>query len=250
MAGAEGMSSTPHNAIKAASADSILMASRAKLPAHAVEEVKAIEKEIGTIRDSSGMVPVFVRMAKAWQQHKQLPAAAYFYGKSAKLENSEKSLNFAGQFFLDLLHEVSSQEMHMWAAQEAIDCFQRALKVNPDNDTTKMALAASYIEGTGETMQGVQMLLGITREKPDNVPANLMLGRLAIQSGQFDKAVQRFETVLKSEPENTEALYFLAEAYKGKGNKQKAIELFEKCKKIVNNPEFSRDIDQYINSFK
>jgi cytochrome c-type biogenesis protein CcmH/NrfG len=113
-----------------------------------------------------------------------------------------------------------------------------------------MALAASFIEGTGETMQGVQMLLSITREKPDNVPANLMLGRLAIQSGQFDKAVQRFETVLKSEPENTEALYFLAEAYKGKGNKQKAIELFEKCKKIVNNPEFNRDIDQYINSFK
>ncbi|MGN6477045.1 MAG: tetratricopeptide repeat protein, partial [Flavipsychrobacter sp.] len=117
-------------------------------------------------------------------------------------------------------------------------------------DTVKMALAAAYIEGAGETMQGVQLLLGIIREKPDNIPANLMLGRLAIQSGQFDKAVQRFETVLKQEPENTEAMYFLAEAYKGKGDKAKAIELFEKCKQLVNKPDFTKEIDQYINSFK
>jgi tetratricopeptide (TPR) repeat protein len=73
---------------------------------------------------------------------------------------------------------------------------------------------------------------------------------MSIQSGQYDKAIQRYETVLKLEPKNTEALYFLAEAYKGKGNKEKAIELLEECKKIVNKPEFSKDIDEYIKSFK
>jgi len=200
--------------------------------------------------DSLQMAPVFTTLAQTWQQHKQLPVAAYYYAKAAKLENSEKKLNFAGQFFLDLLHEAPSAEVQMWESLQAVACFERSLEVNPDNDTTKMALAAGYIEGTGETMRGVQLLLGITREKPDNIPANLMLGRMSIQSGQYDKAVQRYETVLKQEPENTEALYFLAEAYKGKGNKEKAIELLEKCKKIVNKPEFSKDIDQYINSFK
>lgn len=246
---AAGMSSGPHS-VKAASVDSILTASRKQLPEHAKKEIEAIENEIVAVRDSSRMATSFLQLAKTWQQHKQLAAAAYYYAKGAKLENSEKSLNFAGQFFLDLMHEAGSQEVQIWEAQEAVACFNQALKLNPGNDTTKMALAASYIEGTGETMQGVQLLLGITREKPDNVPANLMLGRLSIQSGQNDKAIQRFETVLKTEPENTEALYFLAEAYKAKGNKEKAIELFEKCKKIVNNPDFSRDIDQYINSFK
>lgn len=249
MASAGSASQGPH-AVKAASVDSILTASRKNLPEHAVEEIEVIENELKAMHDSSRMASVFMRLAKTWQQHKQLPAAAYFYAKAAKLENSEKNLNFAGQFFLDLIHDAGSQEVAAWEAREAVDCFQRALAINPDNDTTKMALAASYIEGTGETMQGVQLLLGITREKPDNVPANLMLGRLSIQSGQFDKAIQRFETVLKTEPKNTEAMYFLAEAYKGKGNKEKAIELFKQTKKIVNNPDFSRDIDQYINSFK
>ncbi len=233
-----------------ASADSILAAARRQLPEHAAAEIATIEKQLVAITDSSAMAPVFWDMAKHWQEHKQFPAAAYYYAKSAKLENSEKNLNFAGQIFLDLLQRGGSPAMQAWEAQEAIDCFNRSLQINPNNDTVKMALAAAYVEGTAQPMQGIQLLLGIASEKPDHIPANLMLGRFALQSGQNDKAIQRFETVLKQEPENTEALYFLAEAYKSNGNKAKAIELLEKCKKIVNKPEFSQEIDAYIKSFK
>lgn len=250
-AGASGgeMSPAP-NMVRAASFDSILAASRKQLPEHAAKDIEALEKQLGTIHDSSGMVSVFTEIAKQWQEHKQLPVAAWYMAKAAKLENSEKKLNFAGQFFLDLMHDAGSASVQVWEAQEAVACFQQSLAINPANDTVKMAMAAGYIEGTGETMQGVQLLLGITREKPENIPANLMLGKLAIQSGQYDKAISRFETVLKQEPENTEATYFLAEAYKGKGDKEKAIALLEKCKKLVNKPAFSKDIDAYINSFK
>lgn len=238
------------NTMKPASLDSILVASRANLPKAATEEVTKIENELAAIRDSSQMAAVFVHLAHVWETNKQLPIAAYYGAKAAKLDNSEKKLNFAGQFFLELMHDAGSPSMMLWEVQEAKDCFQRALAINPDNDTTKLALATCYIEGTGETMQGVQLLLGITREKPDHIPANMMLGRLAIQSGQFDKAITRFETIRRKEPRNAEAIYFLAEAYKGKGDKQRAIELFEECKKIVNKPDFNREIDQYINSFK
>ncbi len=230
--------------------DSLLQSARQAVTVHALEQIATVEKEIASAADSPAMVPAFTRIARIWQEHKQFPVAAYYYAKAAKLENSEKSLNFAGQFFLQLVQHTHSHDMQVWVAQQAIDCFRQSLLVNPDNDTTKLALAAGYIEGTHETMEGVQVLLGITREKPAHIPANLMLGRLAVQSGQYDKAIERFETILSQEPGNTEALYFMAEAYKGKGNKDKAIELFEACKKLVNKPEFTRDIDQYINSFK
>lgn len=238
------------NTVKPASFDSLLAASRKQLPPSAADSVKTIENELKAIRDSSQMASVFVRLAHVWEVNKKAPVAAYYGAKAAKLENSEKKLTFAGQFFLDLMHEDSSSAMHMWEAQEAIDCFKRSLAVDPNNDSTKMALAAGYIEGTGETMQGVQLLLGITREKPDYIPANMMLGKLAIQSGQYDKAQKRFEGILQQEPRNAEAMYFLAETYKGKGDKEKAIEWFEKCKQIVNRPEFSKDVDQYISTFK
>ncbi len=232
------------------SIDSLLQAARKTVPVHALEQIDAVENEIASGADSLAMAPGITRLARIWQEHKQFPVAAHYYAKAAKLEKSEKSLNFAGQFFLQLVQHTHSHDMQVWVAQQAIDCFRQSLLINPDNDTTKLALAAGYIEGTGETMEGVQVLLGITREVPEHIPANLMLGRLAVQSGQYDKAIERFETVLSQEAGNTEALYFMAEAYKGKGNKEKAIELFEACKKLVNKPEFTREIDQYINSFK
>lgn len=250
MPAAEGGMHQDHSTMPIASFDSILTASRKQLPEHATKEIETIETQLRAITDSSAMAPVFWTLAKSWQEHKQFPVAAYYYAKSAKLENSEKNLNFAGQIFLDLIHRGGSPGLQAWEAQQSIDCFTRSLKLNPNNDTVKMALAAAYVEGTSEPMQGIQILLGIAREQPDHIPANLMLGRFALQSGQTDKAIQRFETVLKQEPQNTEALYFLAEAYKNAGNKAKAIELLEKCKKIVNKPEFNKEIDQYINSFK
>jgi cytochrome c-type biogenesis protein CcmH/NrfG len=138
----------------------------------------------------------------------------------------------------------------MWEANEAVAVLEKAVALNGNNEEAKLAMASAYIQGTPEPMKGVQMLLAITREKPEDVPANLLLGRMSIQSGQFDKAVKRFETVVKVEPENKEALYFLAQAYEGMGNKPKAIELLERCKKVVNNPEFTKDIDAHINSLK
>src|SRR4051812_13852858 len=80
--------------VEAASVDSILTASAKQLPEHALEEIRSIQKKIGAMSDSSHMAPFFIQQAKVWQEHKQLPAAAYFYAKAAKLDKSEKNLNF------------------------------------------------------------------------------------------------------------------------------------------------------------
>lgn len=238
------------NTMRPASFDSILAAAMAALPGKVADTVKMIDNELTAIRDSSRMAVVFERISKLWGRQHQPHVAAYFAAKAAKLENSEKKLTFAGQFYLQLMENEQSPSVQMWDAGEAVSCLERSIKINPKNEEAILALATVYIEGTGEPMKGVQMLRDITREKPDDIPANLLLGRMSIQSGQFDKAVGRFETVLKQEPENREALYFMAQAYEGKGDKKKAIEMLEKCKQVVNNPEFSKDIDQQINSLK
>jgi len=149
-----------------------------------------------------------------------------------------------------VMQKTEKPEWRVWQAKEAIGCFNKTLQFNPENVDVKIALATCYTEGTGETMKGVTLLRDITSKDSTNIAANVILGKLAIQSGQFDKAIKRLELVLSLQAKNTEALYFLAEAYKGQGNKGKAIELFEKCKKMVNNPDFTKEIDQYINSFK
>lgn len=235
--------------IAPAATDSLLTAARKNISGHAAEDVAALENKLKNLRDSAAMAPVYDSLGNIWQQHNQYYAAAFARETAARLAKSEKRLNFAGQFFLDVAKVPAAPSVQRWAVDGAIRCFQQALDLNPDNDTTRLALAAAYVDGAGEVMQGVAILREITAEDPDNIPANLMLGRMSIQSGQLDKAVTRFETVLKQEPQNREALYFLAEAYRGKGEKNKAIATLEKLKKIVNDPNFSKDIDDYIKSF-
>ena len=247
---ADGATTQGPNTMKAASFDSIISASRTQLPKTVADTVLSIENELTAMHDSSRMAAVFNRLSGVWERGKQFQVAAYYSSKAAKLENSEKKLTFAGQIFLQLMENESTPSMQAWDAAQAAGCLEQSLKLNDKNEDTKLALATAYIEGTGEPMRGVQILLAITRENPDDIPANLLLGRMSIQSGQFDKAVGRFEKILKLDPENTEAMFFLAEAYEGTGNKQKAKELLEKCKSKVDNPDFSREIDEKLNSLK
>ncbi len=244
-----GMAQGP-NTMKPASFDSLLAASKKLLPKTAADTVKTIENELTAMRDSSRMASVFVRLSGVYERNKQFPIAAYFSGKAGKLEKSAKDLTFAGQIFLQLMQDEHSPSVQLWEAGEAVSCLEQSAQIDPNNEDTKLALATAYIEGSGEPMKGVAILRAITAEKPEDIPANMLLGRMSIQSGQFDKAVKRFETVLKVEPSNSEAMYFLAQAYEGLGNKEKTIELLERCKTLVNKPDFSKEIDRKINSLK
>lgn len=236
--------------MKPASVDSIITASKQQLPKTVADSVSTIENELAAIRDSAKMAVVFNKLSALWERAKQYRPAFYYKAKAAKLENSEKTLTFAGQLFLELMENEHDRSLQLWEASEAITVLERALEINGKNEEAILALAAAYIQGSDQPMKGVMMLREMTKEQPEHVAANMLLGRMSIQSNQLDKAVTRFETVLKKEPENKEALYFLAQAHEGLGNKAKAIETLEKLKKIVNKPEFSKDIDQHINSLK
>ena len=56
---------------------------------------------------------------------------AYYTGEAAKLENSEKSLTFAAQLFLNNLRGQDNPALKNWMATESRDLFERAEKSEP-----------------------------------------------------------------------------------------------------------------------
>lgn len=229
--------------------DSLLMAAKKKLSPAAQAEISRQENTItrGDVKEQQ--ILAYEALGKLWQQQKNRAIAAYYFGKSGKLENSRKKLNFAAHLLSEELHEERDKHVRQWMAEEAISCLQQSIELDPANDTTRIDLADIYINGTGETMKGVEQLLTIVRQDSLNIPANIILGRMAVESGQLDKAVQRGETVLRVDKNNVEAHLFLAEAYKRQGNKQRAVDLLNAAKKIMNNPGFSKDLDEYMKTF-
>jgi thioredoxin-like negative regulator of GroEL len=200
---------------------------------------------LGTKQDASSIKA----LSEIWLLAKNKNMAAKYYADYSKLEKSEKNLTFASQNFIDLLNREENPSLKAWQATEAIGVLNEVLKINPNNNSAQIALATCYTNGTGEPMKGVQMLLGMVRKDSNNIPAALTLGGLAMKSQQWPKAIVRFEGILQKDPKNKEAMYSLAECYKSSGNVAKAKELFKNCKTLVNNPSFSKDIDEYIKTF-
>ena len=180
---------------------------------------------------------------------------AYYMGDAAKLENREKSLTFAAQLFLQNLRGQDNPALKSWMATNAKELFEKALELNPANDSTKVGLGASYIFGSTagdptETMQGIQRILEVAHRDSANMYAQFMLGLGGIESGQFDKAIERLTTVVRHQPANIDAILLLAEVHQQKGDKADAITWYERAKKLIGNQEMAREIDQRIQSLK
>jgi Flp pilus assembly protein TadD len=77
-----------------------------------------------------------------------------------------------------------------------------------------------------------------------------LLGIGGVLSTQYDKAIARLELVVARMPDNLEAVSWLADAYAGKGDKVNAVKWYNYSKKLVNNPDFSREVDQRISQLK
>jgi tetratricopeptide (TPR) repeat protein len=191
----------------------------------------------------------YSKVAGWWKAKNQPYMTIKYQAEASKLVNSEKSLTFAAQSFIDLLNLEPEPAMRGWIAKEATDILDTVVARNPNNTNAKIMMASCLVEASNNPMQGVQMLLGIVRADSTNVAAQMSLGKFAIKSAQWPKAIARFETILRLQADNVEALYHLAECYKNSGNVTKAKELFTKWKQVIKNPQASKEMDEYLKTF-
>jgi len=235
----------------------ILNASQARLTPAQLSYVGRLQNSVVRGDVKAQQINAYRQLASFWRDSVRegfLPFA-YYTGEAAKLENSEKSLTFAAQLFLQSLSGQDNPALKGWMATNAKELFEKALELNPGNDSSKIGLGASYIFGSSagspmEVMQGIQRILEVARRDSTNMYAQFMLGWGGIQSGQFDKAIERLTTVVRHQPANIEATLLLAEVYQQKGEKAEAIKWFEATRKLVGNPEMIKEIDQRIQSLR
>jgi tetratricopeptide (TPR) repeat protein len=175
----------------------------------------------------------------------------YYLSEKAKLENSEKNLNFAAHSMLEELRGISNPDLKTWMAQQSNDLFTRSLKLNPNNDSTIIGLGSTFFFGvSGAPMEGILKIRAIAEKDPNNIFAQFMLGYGGLVSGQTDKAAERFKKVIELDPSNTEAVFLLAELYEKAGNKKEAITWYERGMKDVKNPELLNALKEKIGTLK
>jgi tetratricopeptide (TPR) repeat protein len=190
----------------------------------------------------------FTALASYWKDSIHNPIPYLFYqSEKAKLENSEKSLNFAAQSYLNELHSEQDQAMKSWMANQAKEMFDLVLAINPKNDSAKVGWGSTFIfgaSGTSSPMEGILKIREVAQKDSTNMYAQFMLGYGGMLTGQFDKAIDRLNRVVKNQPANLEAVFLLAEAYERSNQNAEAKKWYLKGKKFVTNPDLIKAIDE------
>jgi cytochrome c-type biogenesis protein CcmH/NrfG len=168
------------------------------------------------------------------------------------LENSEKSLTFAARFFLENARKQDDEGLKKWMANESKELFEKALVLDPGNDSLKVGLGSCYIFGNiaDNPMQGIMMIREVAERDPSNMYAQYMLGVGGLMSGQLDRAIDRLSVVASKQPDNVEVKLMLAEAYERKGDKQNAVKWYESVRSHIGNPEILQELDKRIQTLK
>ncbi|MEO6251679.1 MAG: tetratricopeptide repeat protein [Ferruginibacter sp.] len=202
---------------------------------------------------NSQLVIANTQLANFWKDSVQsFEPYVYYLSEAAKLDKSEKNLTFAAQLILQNLRAEQDEAKLNWKTERAIALFEKGIELYPNNDDLKVGLGSCYIFGKSriggpeETMKGIQQLLSVVRKDSNNMKAQMMLGVGGYVSGQYDKAIERLQKVVNAQPDNLEAVAFIADTYAAKGNKTEAIKWYLVSKRLMNDPHYSKEVDERI----
>ena len=243
---------TPHQE-RTIDNEKLLTHAKERLNATQLQKVTSLENSVKRGDVKNQQISIYHQLASFWGDTiKLFEPYAYYSAQAAKLENSEKSLTFAAHLFLNNLKAEPDPAMQNWLATNAKDLFQRALVLNPNNDSSKVGLGACYIFGniSDNPMEGIAAIREVVQRNPDNLFAQTILGLGGVKSGQYDKAIERFTIVVNKQPDNLEAALNLAEAYDRKGDKANAVKWYKTVREKVFNDEARKELDSRIKALQ
>lgn len=242
-----------HGPVSAISIDTILLTAKKQLNPEQIIRLNTLENSISRGDVKAQQLTVYHQLSHFWGDSARIfEPYAWYEAESARLENSEKTLTFAAQLFLDNLQDDNNPDLRKWKALQAKDLFERSLKLNPDNDSAKVGLGACYLFGgiSAAPMEGIAKIREVVEKDSSNVYAQMMLAKGSMMSGQYDKAISRLQTINRLQPANMEAILMMADVYERTGDKKNAAVWYQKGLPYINRSDVRAEVEKRIIELK
>ncbi len=207
------------------STDSLLFQARQQLTPGQASRIGFLEQSISRGDVPEQQLHIYHQLARFWRDTARVFAPyAWYTAQAARLENSEKSLTFAAHLLLrEGIQQEEDPAIRQWEAQQASDLFERSLKLNENNDSTKVGLAAvKLFGGVGAPMEAIGAIREVVARDSANVFAQMTLAQASMMSGQEDKALERLQTVARLQPESADVIFLIADMLERAGKKAEA----------------------------
>jgi tetratricopeptide (TPR) repeat protein len=176
-------------------------------------------------------------------------SSAYYFEKSAELKATNLAWKKAGMLYYKATR-FDQPFLKQTLFSKAIACYNQAVQLDTNDLEASTMLGTCYVEGSTQPMDGIMLLRKVVSKDSSYVDAQVQLGMFAIQSGQMDKALERFNKILKIKPDFIQAYIYLGQIYADMGKKDQAIEMLEIYMKKSNDKVINQQVEQFINELK
>lgn len=218
------------------------------LSANLATEITSLENTFKTAADRD-KVPAAKLLAQKWEDLEQAVPSALYLEIIANKEQTLNSWLSTGERFIKAFDNTRDSLLQPALLQKANTAYANAVRIDSNSADAKTGLGITIVNGMGMPMQGIAMLMDVVKKDPKNLKANMSLGTFAIKSGQFDKAITRFNSIIAIKP-SPDAYFYLGTAYENLGKNNEAIDAYLKSKKLAANATLSKFIDDKVIALK
>ena len=191
-------------------------------------QLTALKKNFITSDNLEKKITFADSIAKLYQKFEVLDSAAHYYHQIADLKPGLDTWKQAGKIYYDAFefYAVVDSDKSADLKSKAQSFFQKILTQQPEDLDTQARMAMTLVS-SDNPMQGILKLREIIEKDPNNEFVLLNLGLLSIQTGQYEKAKDRFEHLLSVNPGNSQTKILLSQCYVNLNMSEKAQALLQ-----------------------
>lgn len=192
------------------------------------------ELELQQAIDDTLKAESYEKLAREWYQIGYPEISGFYAEEIAKLRNDAQSWGIAGTTYTLCIQKKTEERIRNFCQKRAVQSFENAISEDPDNIDHRLNMALLFVESppASNPMKGIQMLLGLNSDNPDDVKVLNQLGRLAIQTKQWEKALERLSHALTIEPNNRSTICMIGKVYQSLQQFSEAAKFEKQCSEL------------------
>ncbi len=212
--------------------------------------IKTLRTKFQQEKNQNNKLKIAEDLAVKYTEASKFDSAGYYYEQIAAVKPGERIYQKAADQYFEAFSFAATEERGKELGGKARSLYEKVLKNNPTNLDAKTNVAMTYIAMGESPMQGVTLLREVIAADPNNEKAVFNLGILSIQSGQHDKAVERFRHLTEINPKHVQGTFYLAVSLAESGKKEEAKQVFNRARKLDVAPDFQASIDSELAKLK
>jgi tetratricopeptide (TPR) repeat protein len=196
-----------------------------------IDYLETLEAQVQMAGEDSTKIRILKQLSGFWFKLKNPLVSGLYAQQIAEKENTGESWSIAGTTFSAALQQELESKQKVFARDQALDAFEKAISLEPNVIDHRVNQALCYIEVPQEDqpMKGIQMLAGLASTYPESAAPPYQLARLAVKTGQYERAQIRIEQALKLEPKDSRIACLAIEIYTALNKPAEAGKLAEVC---------------------